>query len=74
LKLNTATDAFHLDFMARTVAKNGAALPVQPHDALRAELADLLNAARNHTKPRVSAGEARAAMRVAWRILEAITS
>lgn len=72
LTLQTANDAFHLDFMARSVVKNGAALPVQAHDALRAEIADLLNAARHQTKPRVSAAEAREAMRVAWRILETI--
>jgi len=74
LKLRTAKDAFHLDFMARTVTKNDAPLPVHLHDALRAEIADVLDAARHKTKPRVSAYEAREAMRVAWRILGAITS
>lgn len=76
LVVETADGAYHLDFMARTLrylSGDGATvrdIPVVARDALRAEIADFLDAARSARAPRVDAAQALRAMRVAWRILE----
>lgn len=76
LQMITTTHDYLLDFMNRTVAKQNRAtlqtamLPIQNHDALRAEIADFLWAVRNSHAPRVTAQHALTTMRVAWAILD----
>jgi predicted dehydrogenase len=76
LVVSTGESSYHLDFMERTLSrkKNGTVEPFTtiPHDALRAETADFLEAIRSERRPRVTAHDARDAMRVAWRILDCI--
>ena len=76
LALQTTHGAYHLDFIGRTVTHKThditQSLAVGEHDALRAEIADFLDAVRTRTPPRVTAQDALRAMRVAWKIIEAI--
>jgi predicted dehydrogenase len=76
LALHTTQGDYHLDFMGRTVTHTTHGithnLNVSEHDALRAEVSDFLAAVRTNTNPRVTAQHALRAMRVAWRIIEAI--
>ena len=76
LVVNTGESIYHLDFMERTLSrgKNGLmeSIAIAQHDALRAETADFLAAVRTECQPRVSAYQAREAMRVAWHILDRI--
>jgi predicted dehydrogenase len=78
LDVVAAAATYHLDFMARTVAKKAAnaaatnVLPVEQHDALRAEIADFLSAVRTKRPPRVTPEHALKTMHVAWRILSAM--
>jgi predicted dehydrogenase len=70
LELKTAAHTYVLDFMARTLTKDGAARPVTERDALRAEIGDFLGAVRAKSAPRVTAEHALNAMRATWAILD----
>lgn len=72
LLLDTAAGPVRLDFMARTVMRGAASLPVTAHDALRAEIGDFVRAAATGGAPRVGAAAAAAAMGVARAILAAM--
>jgi predicted dehydrogenase len=72
---------FHLDYIARTVARTqrrgadqmvAAQLAVPECDALKAQLADFVKCVRTGATPRVSGESARAVMQTAWRIQRAL--
>jgi predicted dehydrogenase len=79
LTFRTPSYSYKLDFMSRAVSKtssnaNGTqTLDVQERDALRAEIADFLSAVKTKQFPRVTPEHALRSMRVAWRILDAIS-
>lgn len=72
LKLRANDVDYVLDFMNRSVTRAGQKLAVREHDALRAEIGDFLQAVTAKTKPRVTLQQAFAAMRLVWRILNAM--
>jgi predicted dehydrogenase len=74
LTLRTENHDYTLDFSAKTVARRAHGdgpmemLPVTNHDALRAELADFIHAARSGASPRVTPVQAMPSLRAAWAI------
>jgi predicted dehydrogenase len=71
-RIETRAQAIEVDFLARRARCDGRDLPVTPHDALRAQLADFLEAARLSRAPRVTLDDARASLALVWRIHAAL--
>jgi predicted dehydrogenase len=71
LTASTGDGGFQVDYIARSLTKDGLALEVVPEDALAAELTAFIAAVRG-AQNAVTLDEAEACMKVVWRIQKAL--
>ena len=72
LHVATNAGAFHLDYIAKSLATDGGAAAVFTGDALGAELKDFIGSIQNQRQPRVMGAAGLEVMKLAWRIEAAL--